>query len=170
MGLLLLGVGAAIVESITTPAHAVHAPTPWLGDILIISGQAVQSAYVLLAQSLLRDYKIPPLQYAGFQGTVGVVFTSVLLLVAHYVPGDAVGGRLENSLDAIVQIAHSAHSVLPVILCGCVAVGALFTTATNYVTQWYGGTAWVLSVAFTTPVIISSSLLVAWEPVRAMCV
>ena len=83
---------------------AQHVTNPTLGNALVIISQFFVAGHLCVEQSIVRKYAISPLAVVGWQGVFGLGIMFVMQLVYYFLPGRAVGRRLENAPDAFMQV------------------------------------------------------------------
>jgi drug/metabolite transporter (DMT)-like permease len=107
-GMFILLIGAVLVffSSVLSPASTALelAPEPLLGNTLVIVSQFFVATHLLVEQKLVREYNVSPLLIVGWQGVFGFLITVVMQVIYYFLPGKTYGGRLENALDAIMQV------------------------------------------------------------------
>ena len=109
IGLIIVTLGLVVVgiASILGERNHLQAPSPALGNILIIFAQLFQSIQVIVEEYLLRQYNIHPLWVVGWEGIFGFIVIAALLVPFYWIPGWTYGNKLENFPDAIIQIGNS---------------------------------------------------------------
>eukprot|EP01116_Phalansterium_solitarium_P020793 TRINITY_DN6239_c0_g1_i1.p1 TRINITY_DN6239_c0_g1~~TRINITY_DN6239_c0_g1_i1.p1 ORF type:complete len:387 (-),score=75.99 TRINITY_DN6239_c0_g1_i1:706-1830(-) len=108
-GMIIVMIGLAIVGLSSYLMHAAgnSAPRPLAGALLVAATQVIGAAQMVLEQKFLKQYNIPSLQAAGWEGVWGAAILLVLLVIFYFIPGLEGSVRLEDSLDAAVQIGNS---------------------------------------------------------------
>jgi len=115
MVLVLLGLGVVGLSSVLFGGHSESAPHPLTGDIIIVCAQVVVAIQMVVEEKFISKYNVPPLQVVGWEGIFGFSILSCILVVMYYIPGGSVGGRLENTPDALVQFANSWVVIVAII-------------------------------------------------------
>jgi hypothetical protein len=62
------------------------ADNPVLGDILLVAGQFSLSAVSAIEEKLFGDMEIHPLQAMGIEGTFGMCYSGLAILVLNFIP------------------------------------------------------------------------------------
>jgi len=162
-GMLLILTGLALVgvASILQPQDDSNAPHPLAGDAIIIAATLVSSVQMVVEEKLLNSYSIPPLLMVGWEGFWGFISLSVLLVPFYYIPGPAVGNRLENPLDALVQMGNSW--IITLALVGNVVSIAFFNFTGVTITARLSATTRMVLDSVRTLIIWIFSLIVGWQ-------
>jgi len=121
-GVALVAAGITLV-SLSTFINPVHVPSAdtisnsvkLFGIGLCLSAQIFQASMIVYEEKIMNKYTVPPLLVVGMEGTFGIIFGVLLLLVlnaTHY----------ENTPGAVYQISHSTPLLMAV-------VGSIFSIA-----------------------------------------
>ena len=105
-GLVVVGVSSSFKSSSATASN------PALGNILVVIGQAVQSAHMVYEESLIRKYRLPPLLTVGCEGLYGVVMALVVLGILEAV-GD---GAPDSGVTAFDQMQNCGRCTAAIVL------------------------------------------------------
>ncbi|CAG9815222.1 unnamed protein product [Phaedon cochleariae] len=133
------------------------------GDMLIVIAQIIQSIQMVVEEKFVAGQDIPPLQAVGWEGLFGFVVLALLQIPFYFIHAgppvtSQAGDRLEDAIDAFVQIGHSGK--LSVAILGTVISIAFFNFAGISVTKELSATTrmvldsvrtiviWVFSLAF----------------------
>ncbi|CAD5230385.1 unnamed protein product [Bursaphelenchus okinawaensis] len=87
LGMILVTLGLTVVglcdmlESNTKP----NGDEIIFGDILIVGSQILHAVQMVLEQSILQKYDVPPLLAVGLEGTFGMIILSSLLVPMYYI-------------------------------------------------------------------------------------
>mmetsp|Transcript_38403 Transcript_38403/g.74483 ORF Transcript_38403/g.74483 Transcript_38403/m.74483 type:complete len:532 (+) Transcript_38403:184-1779(+) len=169
IGMVVVMAGLALVgvSSVLAPSGGEGAPNPLGGIIVIIIAQLVQATQMVVEEKFLTKYEgIEPLQAVGWEGFWGFLVLSTLLVPMYWIPGTATGGRLENALDAFVQIGNS-YVVMAAILGNIVSIG-FFNFFGVTVTRTISATTRMVLDSVRTLVIWIFSLMIGWEKFQYM--
>jgi len=161
MMLILVGLALVGVASILQPQDDANAPHPLSGDAIIIAATLVTAVQMVIEEKLLTGYNIPPLLMVGWEGFWGFIPLSVILVPFYYIPGPAVGNRLENPLDAIVQMGNSG--IITLALVGNVVSIAFFNFTGVTITAKLSATTRMVLDSVRTLIIWIFSLIVGWQ-------
>ncbi|XP_050499916.1 solute carrier family 35 member F6 [Diabrotica virgifera virgifera] len=133
------------------------------GDMLIIIAQIIQAVQMVVEEKFVAGQDIPPLQAVGWEGVFGFTVLALLQIPFYFIragppvtmnPGD----RLEDAIDAFVQIGNNWRLALAVL--GTVVSIAFFNFTGISVTKELSATTrmvldsvrtivvWVFSLAF----------------------
>nr|XP_023027987.1 solute carrier family 35 member F6 [Leptinotarsa decemlineata] len=133
------------------------------GDMLIVIAQIIQSIQMVVEEKFVSGQDIPPLQAVGWEGLFGFVVLGLLQIPFYFIRAGPpvtqnVGDRLEDAIDAFVQIGHSWQ--LTVAVLGTITSIAFFNFAGISVTKELSATTrmvldsvrtiviWIFSLAF----------------------
>jgi hypothetical protein len=109
VSLVLFGMTCVGVSSVF--AQSSSASNPFLGIILIISGQLFAGGVFVVEEKLLGDMEIHPLQVVGIEGVAGMCYYIILLPIFYVIPCEAdgicSGGHIEDTPAAIEEIGSS---------------------------------------------------------------
>jgi drug/metabolite transporter (DMT)-like permease len=78
-----------------------------VGMSLIVAGQAMSAAQLTFEDYFMSALEMDDAFVVGWEGLWGTVLTTIILCVANYLPGNDVGGRMENTWDSFQLIASS---------------------------------------------------------------
>ena len=107
LGILVTGLVLVGVSSVLAGVQRVQAPNPVLGNALIVCAQVIVAVQMVVEEHFLSKYQVPPMLFVGWEGVFGLAFSSALIVASYWIPGWSTGGRLEDALDAFVQIKNS---------------------------------------------------------------
>ena len=161
MFIVLIGLGLVGLASVLAPKDDESAPHPLLGDAIVLAAQLVAAVQMVVEEYLLSKHRVPALAAVGWEGVFGFSVLSLLLIPMYYLPGDAEGGRLENAVDAWIQLKNS--KVIMLALAGNVLSIAGFNYAGVSITRRVSATSRMVLDSVRTVVIWGFSLLVGWE-------
>ncbi|CAH1114988.1 unnamed protein product [Psylliodes chrysocephalus] len=133
------------------------------GDMLIVIAQIIQSIQMVVEEKFVAGQDIPPLQAVGWEGLFGFCVLVFLQIPFYFIRAGPpvttnIGDRLEDPIDALVQIGHSWKLTLAVL--GTIFSIAFFNFAGISVTKELSATTrmvldsvrtiiiWVFSLAF----------------------
>eukprot|EP00164_Ancoracysta_twista_P005136 GFYU01007002.1.p1 GENE.GFYU01007002.1~~GFYU01007002.1.p1 ORF type:complete len:401 (-),score=118.10 GFYU01007002.1:293-1495(-) len=162
-GVALVLVGAAIVgvASVIGGGSSGDASNPMLGNILICSAQVIVAAQMCIEEKFVGGYNVPALQAVGWEGIFGFCVLNCFLVLFYHLPGDDVGGRFENALDALYQIGNSWE--ISVALVGNIMSIAFFNYFGISVTKVMSASHRMVFDSVRTFVIWGFSLIIGWE-------
>lgn len=88
--------------------------------MLIIIAQIIQAIQMVVEEKFVSGQNIPPLQAVGWEGMFGFLVLGFLQIPFYYIRAGPpmtvnVGDRLEDPIDAFVQIGHSWQLILAVL-------------------------------------------------------
>ena len=178
MGFVLVGAGVVGSASYVCPAGGASAASDQskalLGNTLIIIAQVLVAVQMVVEETFIGGYDVPPLQVVGWEGTWGIASVSVVLAIMYYVPAPeafclypAAGSypahcdHFEDAYDALVQMSHNW-------IVGFMLVLNIFSIAFfNYfgvsVTKYMSATHRMVLDSMRTMVIWAFSLGIGWE-------
>ncbi|XP_060532891.1 solute carrier family 35 member F6-like [Cylas formicarius] len=133
------------------------------GDMLIVIAQIIQAVQMVVEEKFVSGLDIPPLQAVGWEGLFGFTTLALLQIPFYFIRAgppvtQSIGDRLEDPIDAFVQIGHSWR--LAFAICGTVVSIAFFNFAGISVTKEMSATTrmvldsvrtifvWAFSLAF----------------------
>ncbi|XP_018562079.1 solute carrier family 35 member F6 [Anoplophora glabripennis] len=133
------------------------------GDMLIVIAQIITSIQMVVEEKFVAGQDIPPLQAVGWEGLFGFLVLGFLQIPFYFIRAgppvtQGVGDRLEDAIDAFVQIGHSWRLGLAV--SGTIISIAFFNFAGISVTKELSATTrmvldsvrtiviWIFSLAF----------------------
>eukprot|EP00823_Brevimastigomonas_motovehiculus_P002694 TRINITY_DN1623_c0_g1_i1.p1 TRINITY_DN1623_c0_g1~~TRINITY_DN1623_c0_g1_i1.p1 ORF type:complete len:415 (+),score=84.06 TRINITY_DN1623_c0_g1_i1:44-1246(+) len=154
-GLFIVGLSSVIRGSSSS------APHPLYGDIMVVAAQIIASSQMTFEEKVLKKYKVPALMTVGWEGIFGFIAICFFLVIFYFVPGDAVGGRLENPFDAAVQIGNSGVLILTTI--GNVVYIAAYNYLGVTITKDMSATVRTLLDTCRTVLVWVASLAIGWE-------
>lgn len=117
----------------------IHAPSVHqaAGMGLIIVSQAVQAGQICFEEFFMRNLDIQPVLVVGLEGVYGFLLQAFVVLPAvYFIPGEDVGGRLENTLDSFHMIASNGQIVA--VICCTMVVMLLYNLTGMTVTSHLG--------------------------------
>ncbi|CAG9862081.1 unnamed protein product [Phyllotreta striolata] len=159
LGLFVVGIGDFIYKGTDNKSRN----DIITGDMLIVIAQIIQSIQMVVEEKFVAGQNIPSLQAVGWEGLFGFVVLGLLQIPFYFIragppvtvhPGD----RLEDPIDAFVQIGHSWRLTLAVL--GTVFSIAFFNFSGISVTKELSATTrmvldsvrtiviWIFSLAF----------------------
>ena len=156
IGLIIVGVSAVLAGG-----NSLQAPNPSIGNVLIIVAQLFHAIQFVVEEYLLVKYDVPVLLALGVEGVFGFLTTALLLIPFYFIPGWTYEDKLENSLDAFVQIGHSW--MIGCCLLAVVTAITLFNYFGVTITQQLGATSRVIVDCVRTLVIWGVALALGWE-------
>jgi drug/metabolite transporter (DMT)-like permease len=156
LGLALVGVSAALAG-----AQAVQAPNPILGNILIISAQVIVATQMVVEEHYLGKYHVPPMLVVGWEGIFGFAISSIVIIIAYWIPGWSTEKRLEHAIDAFTQIGNS--SILAATFFGSIIAVAFFNFFGMTITKYLSATTRTVVDSTRTVIIWVVALGVKWE-------
>jgi drug/metabolite transporter (DMT)-like permease len=81
-----------------------------VGIVFVLSGQVLCAAQYVCEEFFLQSEKISPVGMVGIEGFWGVLLMScVVLPLLSNLPGNDIGGVLENTTDSLVKISNSTN-------------------------------------------------------------
>jgi hypothetical protein len=110
VGVTLVGVVLIGVASITEGELEANedSPNPQLGLFFAVGGQFLIACQVVWEQHVLLRYpELPGMVQTGLEGLEAFAISLLLLVIFYFLPGSSPGGRLENALDAGIQIGNN---------------------------------------------------------------
>ncbi|XP_066144792.1 solute carrier family 35 member F6 [Euwallacea fornicatus] len=133
------------------------------GDMLIVIAQVIQAIQMVVEEKFVQGENIPSLQAVGWEGLFGFVTLVLLQIPFYFIRGvppltPTAGARLEDPIDAFVQIGHSVPLLFAVL--GTITSIAFFNYAGISVTKELSATTrmvldsvrtiivWIFSLAF----------------------
>jgi drug/metabolite transporter (DMT)-like permease len=78
LGIVLVVAGLTVVGTISNGSSE-SSRNPFLGNILVIASQAVQSLQYVIEEKMMAVYHIPPLQLVGMEGIFGLGISAMAL-------------------------------------------------------------------------------------------
>ena len=83
-----------------------------LGDVLIVVMQVMTALRMVYLEKVLTKYDVPPTLAVGWEGILGFLTLSLLLIPMYYIPVGIEFGQnprhvLEDALDGFHQLAHN---------------------------------------------------------------
>ncbi|CAH1963878.1 unnamed protein product [Acanthoscelides obtectus] len=160
-GLALVGVADFFSKDSSDDSHGRNDVIT--GDLLIIIAQIIQAIQMVVEEKFVAGQNIPSLQAVGWEGTFGFLVLGFLQIPFYYIKaGPPVtrnyGDRLEDAIDAFVQIGHSWQLMMAIL--GTIISIAFFNFAGITVTKEISATTrmvldsvrtiiiWIFSLAF----------------------
>lgn len=133
------------------------------GDMLIVIAQIIQAIQMVVEEKFVQGENIPSLQAVGWEGLFGFITLGLLQIPFYFIRGvppltEHAGDRLEDPIDALIQIKNSWQLLLAVL--GTIISIAFFNFAGISVTKEMSATTrmvldsvrtiviWVFSLAF----------------------
>jgi len=168
LGMVIVMSGLALVgvSSVLSPSNGAQASNPLGGIVVIVCAQIVQATQMVVEEKFLTKYEVAPLQAVGFEGLWGFLLMSILLVPFYYIPGNTTGGKLENAIDAFVQIGNS-YVVMGAVIGNVVSIG-FFNFFGITVTRRISATTRMVLDSVRTLVIWMFGLAVGWEKFQYM--
>jgi drug/metabolite transporter (DMT)-like permease len=114
MGIIFVIAGIFLVGFASLTVDETHAPNPLLGCILMIVSQLFVAIQLVVEEHYLQKYNVHPLLMSGWEGIWGCLISSIAITAAYWIPGWTHTHRLEDVIDAAVQISHST-----ILICTC---------------------------------------------------
>ncbi|XP_057656732.1 solute carrier family 35 member F6 [Diorhabda carinulata] len=166
-GIVLIIIGLALVgaaDFIYKDTNSSHGTNDVItGDMLIIIAQIIQAVQMVVEEKFVSGQDIPPLQAVGWEGFFGFSILALLQIPFYFIrAGPPVtensGDRLEDVIDAFVQMGHSGK--LTTAILGTIISIAFFNFAGISVTKELSATTrmvldsvrtifvWIFSIAF----------------------
>ncbi|XP_066255721.1 solute carrier family 35 member F6 [Euwallacea similis] len=160
LGLAIVG----IADFISTDSDEQHNRNDIItGDMLIVIAQVIQAIQMVVEERFVQGENIPSLQAVGWEGLFGFITLALLQIPFYFIRGvppltPAAGTRLEDPIDAFVQIGHSVPLLFAVL--GTIISIAFFNFAGISVTKEMSATTrmvldsvrtivvWIFSLAF----------------------
>ncbi|KAJ8921116.1 hypothetical protein NQ315_013586 [Exocentrus adspersus] len=160
-GLAIIGVADFVSKDTNTDNHGKNDIIT--GDMLIVIAQIITAIQMVVEEKFVAGQDIPPLQAVGWEGLFGFLVLGFLQIPFYFIHAgppvtDHVGDRLEDAIDAFVQIGHSWKLGLAVT--GTIISIAFFNFAGISVTKELSATTrmvldsvrtifiWIFSLAF----------------------
>lgn len=134
------------------------ASDPVLGDALVVAAQLVAATQMVVEEKFIGRYNVHPLQVVGNEGLWGVSVTFTLLFIGYWIPPMR---AIDNSKDAILQIAHSGPLAVAIVLSVCSI--AFFNFFGISVTKYLSATHRTTVDASRVFLVWLVSLLLKWE-------
>ena len=83
-----------------------------LGDVLIVTTMAMWAMRFVYVEKVVTKYEVPPILAVGWDGVLGFLTLSLLLIPMYYIPVGVEFGQnprhvLEDALDGFHQLAHN---------------------------------------------------------------
>ncbi|KAF7284044.1 transport and golgi organization 9 [Rhynchophorus ferrugineus] len=166
LGIFFVIIGLAVVgvvDFISDDSSSDHNKNDIItGDMLIIIAQIIQAIQMVVEEKFVTGLNIPPLQAVGWEGVFGFVTLAFLQIPFYYIragppltqnPGD----RLEDAIDAFIQIGHSWKLLLSIL--GTIISIAFFNFAGISVTKEMSATTRMVLDSVRTIVIWIFSLM-----------
>ncbi|KAJ8940915.1 hypothetical protein NQ318_017506 [Aromia moschata] len=161
IGLVVIGVADFISKDTNADNHGRNDIIT--GDMLIVIAQIIQSIQMVVEEKFVAGQDIPPLQAVGWEGLFGFLVLGFLQIPFYFIRAgppvtEHYGDRLEDAIDAFVQIGHSWQLTLAVL--GTIVSIAFFNLAGISVTKELSATTrmvldsvrtiviWIFSLAF----------------------
>jgi len=114
--LSLVGISTVGVASVLSPNqnNTGTKEQQVMGILLIILSQAIQAGQICFEEHFMRNMEfMKPTLVVGLEGVYGVLLQTLIVLpVAQRLPGDDVGGKLENTVDSLHMITASKDHVI----------------------------------------------------------
>ncbi|CAH1774764.1 unnamed protein product [Owenia fusiformis] len=137
------------------------------GDLLIVMAQIIAATQMVYEEKFINKHNVPALQAVGFEGLFGFLVLGTLLVPMYFIrvghgkfSGDP-EGRLENSLDAFVQLSNSWQIALATF--GNIVSIAFFNFAGISITKEISATTRMVLDSCRTLVIWMFALAVGWQ-------
>jgi hypothetical protein len=113
IGILLSALGVLIVavSTVLEQTHSLNqtAREVWLGVLLVLLSQIIQSIQILIENEFVHDIAADPAEVSSFAGLWGLcVSTLILLPLANILPSSAGEGLYESSLESFHMLFSSA--------------------------------------------------------------
>ncbi|GIY47294.1 solute carrier family 35 member F6 [Caerostris darwini] len=136
------------------------------GDLLIVMAQIIVATQMVIEEKFVTKHSVPALQGVGWEGLFGFVTLTILLVPMYYIKvGNSVfnnpGGRLEDALDAFVQIGNNWR--VAVAITGTIVSIAFFNFAGLSVTKEMSATTRMVLDSVRTFTVWIFSLCVKWQ-------
>jgi drug/metabolite transporter (DMT)-like permease len=116
ISLSLVGISTVGVASVLAPDqnNTGTKEQQVMGILLIILSQAIQAGQICFEEHFMRNMDfMKPTLVVGLEGIYGVLLQTLIVLpIAQKLPGDDVGGRLENTVDTLHMITASKDHVI----------------------------------------------------------
>nr|CAI5818775.1 unnamed protein product [Callosobruchus analis] len=161
LGLALVGVADFFSKDSSSDNHSRNDVIT--GDLLIIIAQIIQAIQMVVEEKFVAGQNIPSLQAVGWEGTFGFLVLAFLQIPFYYIrAGPPVtthyGDRLEDAIDAFVQIGNSWQLMMAIF--GTIISIAFFNFSGITVTKEISATTrmvldsvrtiiiWIFSLAF----------------------
>jgi len=118
LGMFLIIAGTAVVGLTSVLFGSKHktAPDPLVGDIFVVCAQVVSASQMVIEEKFISKYNVPPLQCVGNEGIWGMSVTAAVLFVLYWVPPVR---KIDNSLDAVLQIGNNHFLLLAILASVC---------------------------------------------------
>lgn len=160
-GLAIVGVADFISKDTNSDNHGRNDIIT--GDMLIVIAQIITSIQMVVEEKFVAGQDIPPLQAVGWEGLFGFLVLGFLQIPFYFIRAgppvtENIGDRLEDAIDAFVQIGHSWQ--LGMAISGTIISIAFFNFAGISVTKELSATTrmvldsvrtiviWIFSLAF----------------------
>ncbi|XP_030765066.1 solute carrier family 35 member F6 [Sitophilus oryzae] len=132
------------------------------GDMLIVIAQIIQAIQMVVEEKFVGGLNIPPLQAVGWEGLFGFLTLGFLQIPFYFIRAGPPltqhnGDRLEDAVDAFVQIGHSWQLFIAIL--GTVISIAFFNFAGISVTKEMSATTRMVLDSIRTIIIWMFSLM-----------
>ncbi|XP_062505783.1 solute carrier family 35 member F6-like [Corticium candelabrum] len=159
-GLAVIGVGDALFSNETGVAGSLQVT----GDLLIVTAQIIVAIQMTYEEKVIKKYEVPALQVVGWEGLWGFTVLGLLQIPFYFIPlsfSNLRPSRLENTVDAVIQIDHSWRLVIAVV--GLLVSIAFFNFSGITVTKEMSATTRMVLDSVRTLFIWMFSLAIGWE-------
>lgn len=131
-GITLVSLSTLLTPSPQSSGHTISVGAELFGIGLCVGAQIFQASMLVFEENILSKYPVAPLQVVGFEGSFGIVFGVLVLVVLNAL-------HIESTPAALYQIQNSTPLLVAVI--GSIFSIALFNFSGVTVTQQASATA-----------------------------
>jgi drug/metabolite transporter (DMT)-like permease len=161
IGILFVIGGIFLVGFASLTVDETHAPNPLLGCILLISSQLFVAIQLVVEEHYLHKYNIHPLLMSGWEGIWGCLLSAAIIATAYWIPGWTHTHRLEDAVDAAVQLSNS--DVLIWSSVGTIVAVGVYRSAGMIITKNMSATTRSVISSLRTLLVWIAALSLKWE-------